>query len=205
MQKKGALKQITLLLPEKNHASASEPERIALSMTSISSLYDFHAQLLGIKDTKLKVIACDSGSDKSFDLLGAAKVVEQVKETIFGVWDRIRFHKNEKFSAVTGNFLEGLAAVDKIEEYCKKHDKAPDEAERLKRAYGKSIQGLIDSNSIIPELEITPNADPKKLFSNPTKRLTGPKKSKATKAKIKKSAKPRSRKRRIVADDSSEE
>lgn len=177
---------LTLILPEDEIPSAS-PSRISLVMDGISELYNVHAQLLGKEENKLVVISCDSGSDKSFDFLGAAKVVEQVKETFFGVWDRIRFNKNEKFSAMSANFMEGIGVIEQISMLESENKLTNEDAQRMKHAYLGSIQKLYDGGAIIPELNELPQDEPSKLFAPQQKRLRAPKsKSKAVKKRKKK-------------------
>jgi len=164
---------LTLILPEDANTSAS-PNRISMVMDGITLLYNVHAQLLGKEQDKLVVVGCDSGSDKSFDFLGVAKVVEQVKETFFGVWDRIRFNKNEKFSATSANFIEGLGVIEKISSLESEDKISPEDAQRLKHSYLSGIQKLYDGGAIIPELNDLPKEEPRKLFTPQQRRLAAP-------------------------------
>lgn len=47
------------------------------------------SQVLGKKGDDLSVIGCDSGSDKSFDFLGAAEIVNCVKDIILSFWNKV--------------------------------------------------------------------------------------------------------------------
>jgi hypothetical protein len=63
----------------------STPKRISEVLESITSLYQVYATLDNTSPDDIGVIACDSGSDKSFDFLGAAKVIEGVKDLILSL------------------------------------------------------------------------------------------------------------------------
>ncbi|MEP3889369.1 MAG: hypothetical protein ABJN69_02810 [Hellea sp.] len=177
---------ITIILPEDNTTSAS-PKRISMVMDGISGLYNVHAQLLGKEVDRLVVVACDSGSDKSFDFLGVAKVVEQMKETFFGVWDRLRLSKSEKFKAISDNFVQGLGVIEKIADLENEGKISNEEAQILKRTFSVSVQKLVDGGAIIPELNDVPTEEPRKLFRAAPKRLTAPEK----KSKNKTNSKPK--------------
>lgn len=76
----------------------SSPNRIIEIFEAISLLYESCATVLKTNSSDLIVLACDSGSDKAFDFLGLAKVVEQVKDIIISVWDRVVFYREKKLS-----------------------------------------------------------------------------------------------------------
>ncbi|MHC4331729.1 MAG: hypothetical protein ACYSWW_26805, partial [Planctomycetota bacterium] len=68
--KENGLSQLSVtVIEEVQHSS---PERLVLALQSINGLYRACAQLMGESEGDLCVVACDSGSDKSFDFLGVA-------------------------------------------------------------------------------------------------------------------------------------
>jgi hypothetical protein len=67
--------EILSVIVIENENQHSKPERLSEALMSISLLYGVVADLEGINQNTLSVITCDSGSDKSFDFLGAAKAV----------------------------------------------------------------------------------------------------------------------------------
>ena len=71
---------LTVILTEEDR-NFSSPERITVILDSISKLYSAVAELKGLKAGDLSVLSCDSGSDKSFDFLGAGKVISEVIPT----------------------------------------------------------------------------------------------------------------------------
>ena len=92
----------------------SKPTRITDVLESIANLYEVQAILLNNTPDDLGVIACDSGSDKSFDFLGAAKVIEGVKDLILSVWDRVVFYRERKLSERIDLIAKSLPIIEHI-------------------------------------------------------------------------------------------
>ena len=86
---KGKSLLTTILIEEKDQFS--NPKRIIELLDSITLLYDSCATVKKQSSSDLAILACDSGSDKAFDFLGAAKIIEMVKEIILSFWDRVLF------------------------------------------------------------------------------------------------------------------
>jgi hypothetical protein len=95
---------LTIILAEEIEYSSSS--RLVLALESIKGLYDALSIIENVDNIQLSVISCDSGSDKSFDFLGAAKSIEAVKEIILGLWDKVIFYKEDK----TNKKLELISA-----------------------------------------------------------------------------------------------
>ena len=75
-----------------DHLRYSTPERLVFVLEAVSEFYSVCASLSDESENDLVVLACDSGSDKSFDFLGLASVMEQAKEIIINIWDRVVFY-----------------------------------------------------------------------------------------------------------------
>ena len=106
------LGQLTVTVIEEHQLSS--PQRLVLTLQSIDGLYRACAQLMGESEEDLCVIACDSGSDKSFDFLCVAKVVECVKEVILSFWDRVVYFRDDKTGRRLELFVQSLPILDKI-------------------------------------------------------------------------------------------
>ena len=63
--------------------------------------------------THFRVIACDSGSDKSFDFLGVATVIECVKELILSLWNRVIYFSEYRMSERIKLVAEALPVIEK--------------------------------------------------------------------------------------------
>ncbi|MBC8154677.1 MAG: hypothetical protein H7Z72_17405, partial [Bacteroidetes bacterium] len=87
---------LTVVLPEKDSDVSSSPERLIKALNSINSLYKVLSEIMGHQGDDISVLAIDSGSDKSFDFLGAAKVMTALKELIIDLWDSVVFFGGKK-------------------------------------------------------------------------------------------------------------
>jgi len=86
------LPTITLLLLEQAN-ELSTTLRITESLQGISNLYEGLAALAGLAESTLAVVACDGADCKSFELTGAAQIIEELKALILTIWSRAIFFK----------------------------------------------------------------------------------------------------------------
>lgn len=164
---------ISVILLEKD-SEFSRPQRLIEVLEAIDLLYEHCARLLGEPSGKLTVLSCDSGSDKSFDLLGAAKVIEQIKELILGLWDKVVFFKERRFSAQMEVISDGLNTFHKITELESTGNLGPEEAEIIRRGLMRGCQKFLDSGAIIPEIGEHTRHDPRVLMAPEQKLLMAP-------------------------------
>ena len=120
-----------------NDQQFSSPERLASVLESVQLFYEVCATTIGEPLTGLSVIACDSGSDKSFDFLGAATVVECVKDLILSMWDKVVYFRERKMSERIKLIAEALPVIETISDLEKEHKMEPEQAEILRRNLGK--------------------------------------------------------------------
>ena len=104
---------LTVILTEEDR-NFSSPERITVILDSISKLYSAVAELKGLKAGDLSVLSCDSGSDKSFDFLGAGKVISEVRLLIMDIWDRRVAHKNKNTTEFIDIISKSLPVIGEI-------------------------------------------------------------------------------------------
>ena len=152
----------------------SSPERISRALESIASLYNVHAELEKESNSDLVVLACDSGSDKSFDFLGLAKLMEQVKETILAIWDRRLYSRHQQMSASLNLISESLPVIERIEKLSVDGALSPEQAELLKRKAISGATAFLESGVTIPEIDSVSSIEPKKLLKPETRLLAAP-------------------------------
>ena len=163
---------IVLIIEDANQYSS--PQRLVHVFEGISNLYSVFASINKEREVDLIVLACDSGSDKSFDFLGLAKLMEQVKETIIAIWDRRVFHRQKHASECLSLIAESLPVIQQIEEMKGNGSLGPEEAELLKR---KTIDGatkFIEAGAIIQEMEGESLHSPRQLMRPEPKLLVSP-------------------------------
>lgn len=160
--------RLRLILPESD-AQLSTTERLATALRAASSLYDAAAALVGVEAGPLQVLACDSGSDKAFDLLGVAKAIECVKEILFSLWDRLVSHRDTRKRAQIELVAQALPVLEKIAKLEPKL--GPEKAELLRRAVMESACDFVRSGVVIPEFREREIIDSKRLMAAEPKLL----------------------------------
>ena len=164
---------LSVLIVENNNQFSS-PIRLTKALESISNLYSVCAKLENENENDLIVLACDSGSDKSFDFLGLAKVTEQVKDIIVTIWDKRVFHRQKHVSESLSLITESLPILEKISNMQENNSLSPEEAELLKRQVIKGSTQFIEAGITIPELNEVSEHNPKQLLMPSPKLLVSP-------------------------------
>lgn len=167
-------KTILSVLVVEDEKQFSSPARLTRALESISNLYSVVATLDGEAESDLIVLACDSGSDKSFDFLGLAKLTEQVKEIIISIWDRRVFHRQRHVSESLTLIAESLPILEKIEQLREQGAIEREQAELLKRKTITGATQFIEAGITIPELEGVSSHSPKQLMKPEPKLLVSP-------------------------------
>lgn len=157
---------IVLLVEDSGHSS---PARISMLMESVQSLYDVCAELEGEARADLSVVSCDSGSDKSFDFLGVAKVMEQVRKIVLDLWDRVIFYREKKLDARLQLLAKSLPVIERISEL---EDRlGPEQAEKLRRDVLGGVKKFFEAGAVIPEMEKASSFSPRQLMAPEPKLL----------------------------------
>jgi hypothetical protein len=170
-QGKGLLSVI--LLEEKG--KYSNPKRVIETLEAVQLFYESAAILNEERnEQQMVLLACDSGSDKSFDLLGVAKLVEAVKEIILSLWDRVVFFREQKIGAKIELVAHSLPILEKISEMQKAGHLEPEQAEILRRNISLGAEKFINAGAIIPEIENHSHHNPRQLMAPAPKLLAMP-------------------------------
>jgi len=149
----------------------STPERLVLVLQSIDGLYRACAFLAGEQETGLCVESCDSGSDKAFDFLGIAKVVESVKEVLLSFWDRAVYFRENKTGRRLELVAQSLPILDQISEMREAGKLDPERAELLKRQIVDSVTKFGTAGATIPEIDKSTFHNPRQLMRPEAKLL----------------------------------
>jgi len=157
-----------LLVEDKVHSS---PARIEALMGGVQVLYESCAEINQLPAYGLSVISCDAGSDKSFDFLGLAKVVEQVRKVILDMWDRVVFYREKKLAARLELLAQGLPIIEHISDLEKQEKLGHEQAEKLRRGVLRGVQKFMEAGAVIPEMEKTSVFPPRQLMAPEPKLL----------------------------------
>lgn len=149
----------------------SSPERLIEVLESVDTLYRMCSTMNGVPPEGLCVIACDSGSDKSFDFLGLAKVIECVKEIILSMWDRVVFYKERQLSERIGLVSQTLPIFGELEKLAEAKALEPEQIELVRRGLVAGISKFMESGATIPEVEKFTHYNPRKLMAPEPKLL----------------------------------
>lgn len=152
----------------------STPTRLATLLESLDALYGACAMLEGAEPNGLSVIACDSGSDKTFELMGAARVVAVLREVLLSVWDRVVFFRALPAAERYRRAAESLPVLDRIRESVSQGRLAPEQGELLRRRVVEGTGRFLVSGATIPELQERAYANPRTLMAPAPKLLAPP-------------------------------
>lgn len=143
----------------------SSPTRLAHVLESINLFYTSCALMSDESPSTLSVIACDSGSDKSFDFLGIARVMECVVKIIESLWDRVVFYKEHQFEERLDLITKSLPILVQINKLEEEKQIEPERAEILRRNIFDGSNKFIESGATIPQIESKSHYDARKLMS----------------------------------------
>jgi hypothetical protein len=152
----------------------STPARLATLLDSLDLLYGACATLHGAQPNGLSVVGCDSGSDKTFELMGAAPVIAAVRDLIVSVWDRVVFFRALPAAQRYRQAAESLPVLDLVRERLDAGEMAPEQAELLRRRIVEGTGKFLVSGATIPELQERAYANPRTLMAPAPKLLSAP-------------------------------
>ncbi|WP_315760427.1 hypothetical protein [Sphingomonas sp. Y38-1Y] len=163
----------TVILTDEGDA-LSTPERVIELLSSISTIYQVLAKIEGVSENSIAVVGLDSGSEKSFDFLGVAKLMLELRETLQWVYNTIWFHKHNvtiKNLQVTG---ETLGVIQKISKMEADGQLDAESSARMKHGIFVGLERFANTGAYIPEMKVqqespalTMRPQHKLLTSNP--------------------------------------
>jgi hypothetical protein len=159
---KGKALLTTILVEDSKHPPTTD--RIIDLITSVSSLYDTSSTLLKHPPVHLTVVGCDAGSEKTFEFLGAAEVMEMVKDIILSLWDRIMFFRERQIAQRVELVAKSLPAINEIWTMENENKIGHEEAELLRVKLVDSVQKFILCGAVIPEMLERSTFDPHELM-----------------------------------------
>jgi hypothetical protein len=159
---KGKTLLTTILIEDSKHPPIID--RITDLLASVSSLYDTSAMLLKHPTVHLTMVGCDAGSEKTFEFLGATRVMEMVKEILLSLWDRIMFFRERQIAQRVELVAKSLPAINEIWAMENENKIGHEEAELLRVKLIDSVQKFITCGAVIPEMLERSTFDPHELM-----------------------------------------
>jgi hypothetical protein len=132
-------------------------------LNDVETLYHAIAKIYGIEGGELVVGSMDSGSEKSFDVIGVAAAISKLSSFLLECWNRIRFHSAEKAEKNIKTVSEGLDVLEKINQNLEKRSIDEAEAVRLKKVVLKCVNNLFGNGVYTPEMELVVIVKPSQL------------------------------------------
>ena len=161
---------LTVLLPEEG--SHSNPQRIADLMLAVSSIYRGLAVMERQSGTTLSVISCDSGTDKSFDFLGSANLVEGLKGILLTLWDRVVFYREFQMGQRLELVAQSLPVLEQVKTMQENGSLEREQAELVRRRIIDGCTKFLNCGAVIPEMEDRSHFSPRILMAPEPKLLT---------------------------------
>jgi hypothetical protein len=144
-------------------------------LKSIVLIYKAACKLHNEEENTLALRSCDSGSDKSFDFTGLPQIIEQVKNIIFGIVDRVMFFREMKYSERVKRVSESLPILDQIAQMVDAKKLSPEQGELLRRDFVNGATKFLETGSLIPEIKDSSRYEPQTLLQpSPKLLLQGP-------------------------------
>ncbi|TFW27142.1 hypothetical protein [Massilia horti] len=170
---RASLGLLRIILVEQDE-SFSTLQRVIDSLEACQEMYTALADLTDAHSVPLGVGAIDSGSDKSFDLFGAADLIKQLNHLILTIWDLVVFHKERKMGRQLELIASSLPILAQITELEKSEQIGREQAEIIRRKIIDGAKKFIASGTVIEGMNDVSQTDPRKLMAPEPRLLTGP-------------------------------
>jgi len=154
--------------------SFSRPRRISQLLEGVSDLYEACAAVNDASPDDLVVVSCDSGSDKTFDFMDAASIIESVKEVLLNLWDKVVFFREIQTSNRLELIAQALPIIDQIGNLEVEKKLSPEQAELLRRKVTNGAGKFLQAGATIPEMAAVSSHDPRQLMAPELKQLAAP-------------------------------
>lgn len=157
-----------------NDGQFSTVQRLVEGLSACQEIYDGLQRLNGDSSVPLAIGAIDSGSDKSFDLFGAAALMKEFRELVVSLWGLVVFHREQKL----GRRLELLAAALPILERVTALEQSSrlgrEEAQIIRNCFVEGTKKFVAAGVLTDDLSQHATHSPRTLLAPEPKLLTGP-------------------------------
>lgn len=152
----------------------STVQRLIEGLSACQEIYDGLQRLNGDTSVPLAIGAIDSGSDKSFDLFGAAALMKEFRELIVSLWGLVVFHREHKL----GRRLELLAAalpiLERVSAMEQSNRLGREEAQIIRNCFVEGTKKFVAAGVLTDDLSQHATHSPRTLLAPEPKLLTGP-------------------------------
>lgn len=146
------IKRLRLLVAERSRA-LTDPQLIINILRSIDEFYEGMVALQGGKGADLTIGSIDSGSTKSFDVFGAANIMDEISTLLISVWDRIKYSAEENFRYQIEVAMMAAGFITRVKEAQTSGSINEEQGQRITRSVAKAIETLFRSGAYTEEMD----------------------------------------------------
>jgi hypothetical protein len=146
------IKRLRLLVAERTR-SLTDPQLIINILRSIDEFYEGMVALHGGSAAGLTVGSIDSGSTKSFDMFGAATIMDEITTLLIAVWDRIKYSAEENFRYQIEVAMMAAGFISRVKEAQSGGVINEEQGQRITRSVAKAIETLFRSGAYTEEMD----------------------------------------------------
>lgn len=164
--------------------SLSSPSRLIDLLTAVREIYAAVAEIEGLPTDGIAVVGLDSGSEKSFDFLGVARIISEVRLLLQFLYTAVSMHKQTvtlKNLAVVAETMPLIHRLDKL-----KHDNIVDEesASRIRHNLLANLEKFSSVGAYTPEMKKVLSTTPSLVMRPLPRLLTGPARALTTQVEL---------------------
>lgn len=146
------IKRLRLLVAERER-SLTDPQLIINILRSIDEFYEGMVTLHGGSPAGLTIGSIDSGSTKSFDMFGAASIMDEITTLLNAVWDRIKYSAEENFRYQIEVAMMAAGFISRVKEAQGGGIINDEQGQRITRSVAKAIETLFRSGAYTEEMD----------------------------------------------------
>jgi hypothetical protein len=146
------IKRLRLLVAERSRA-LTDPQLIINILRSIDEFYEGMVTLQGGSGADLSIGSIDSGSTKSFDVFGAANIMDEISTLLISVWDRIKYSAEENFRYQIEVAMMAAGFITRVKEAQTSGTINEEQGQRITRSVAKAIETLFRSGAYTEEMD----------------------------------------------------
>lgn len=166
------LESFSVILIEDENEN-SRPERLIQCLSSVSLMYSSISEIKSINSGGLTVLSCDSGSDKSFDFLGIADVVREIRRCFAGIFTYRLLNRQVQVSANIELVAQALPVISEIETMRQNGALTGEQADRLRHNLLKGASQFLECGAVTSDMD-DQLAVPRLVMRPEPKLLSGP-------------------------------
>lgn len=136
------------------HVRPEAPSRVVDAIRSVNDVYDVLARLTDDTLPPLRLVAADSGSDKTFTFQGPEKIIAEVKDFFLQIFDRLAFYRQRKLSYDITVADQALNVLEKLNAAEEQGRIAAEEAEILRRKVLGARARAVETGLATTDMEV---------------------------------------------------